>query len=104
MDGDTYGSRGGYQSGGMVFMVDWRIALILLAMFILTVAITGYVSLGSILMALFYPIYTFSFYLSIPLTLIALLFSVIVIAKHRENIKRLLNHTESKISFSKKKE
>lgn len=98
------GGKGVATSGGMVFMVDWRIALILLAMFILTVAITGYVSLGSILMALFYPIYTFSFYLSIPLTLIALLFSVIVIAKHRENIKRLLNHTESKISFSKKKE
>ncbi|MBQ7204101.1 MAG: glycerol-3-phosphate 1-O-acyltransferase PlsY [Eubacterium sp.] len=96
------GGKGVATSGGMVFMIDWRIALILLAMFVLTVAITGYVSLGSILMAIFYPMYIFAFYISIPLTVIALIFSAIVIAKHKENIIRLREHTESKISFSKK--
>ena len=98
------GGKGVATSGGMVFMIDWRIAVILLTMFIITVAVTKYVSLGSILMAVFYPIYTFAFYISFPLTLIAVIFSAIVIAKHRENIKKLLNHTESKISFSRKKE
>ena len=98
------GGKGVAASGGMVFMIDWRIALILLSMFILTVIITKYVSLGSILMAIFYPVYTFAFYLSFPLLIIAALFSVIVIIKHKENIKRLINHTESQISFSKKTE
>lgn len=98
------GGKGVATSGGMVFMIDWRIALILLSIFIITVAVTKYVSLGSILMAIFYPIYMFSFYLSFPLTLIAVLFSAIVIYKHKDNIKKLINHTESKISFSKKKE
>ncbi len=96
------GGKGVATSGGMVFMVDWRIGLILLSMFIITVAITKYVSLGSILMAIFYPIYTFAFYISIPLTLIALIFSIIVIVKHKENIVKLLEHRENKISFSKK--
>ena len=98
------GGKGVATCGGMVFMVDWRIALILLVMFILTVAITKYVSLGSILMAIFYPIYMFAFYLSIPVTLISLIFSAIVLLKHKDNIKRLINHTENPISFSKKKE
>ena len=96
------GGKGVATSGGMVFLVDWRIALILLAMFIITVAVTQYVSLGSILMAIFYPIYTFAFYLSIPLTVIALVFSVIVIVKHKENIVNLLEHKENKITFKKK--
>ncbi len=96
------GGKGVATSGGMVFLVDYRIALILLAMFIITVAITRYVSLGSILMAIFYPIYTFAFYISIPLTIIALVFSAIVIAKHKDNIIKLLEHREDKISFSKK--
>lgn len=98
------GGKGVATSGGMVFMIDWKIALILLAMFIITVAVTRYVSLGSILMAIFYPIYIFVFYWSVPLTIIALLFSIIVVSKHKENIKRLLNHTESQISFKKKTE
>jgi len=98
------GGKGVATSGGMVFMIDWRIALILLLMFIITVALTKYVSFGSILMAVFYPIYIFAFYLSLPLTLIALVFTIIVIVKHKENISRLIHHTENKISFSKKKE
>ena len=98
------GGKGVATSGGMVFMIDWRIALILLLMFIITVALTQYVSFGSILMAVFYPIYIFAFYLSIPLTLIALVFTIIVVVKHKENISRLIHHTENKISFSKEKE
>lgn len=47
------GGKGVATSGGMVFMIDWRIALILLTMFILVVLITKYVSLGSLVMAFF---------------------------------------------------
>ncbi|MBE6720474.1 MAG: glycerol-3-phosphate 1-O-acyltransferase PlsY [Ruminococcaceae bacterium] len=96
------GGKGVATSGGMVFMIDWRIALILLALFIITVAVTRYVSLGSILMAVFYPMYTFAFYLSFPLLVMSLIFSVIVVVKHRENIVKLIEHRESKITFSKK--
>ncbi len=97
------GGKGVATSGGMVIAIDWRIALILLAIFALTILITKYVSLGSILMAIFYPVFIGIFYKDIILVLIALVFTVIVIVAHRENVKRLFNHTENKIGSKKKK-
>ena len=88
----------------MVFVVDWRIALILLAVFIIVVAFTKYVSLGSIIMALLYPVLMFAFHRSIALTVIAAVFTLIVVIAHRGNIKKLLNHTENKITDKKNKE
>lgn len=99
------GGKGVATSGGMVFAIDWRIALILLAVFIVIVAVTKYVSLGSIIMALLYPVLIFIFHKSIMLAVIAAIFTLIVIIAHRSNINKLINHTESKINFkSKKKE
>ena len=95
------GGKGVATSGGMVFIIDWRIALILLAIFIIIVLITKYVSLGSLVMAILYPVFIFVFHKSILLTLIALVFTIIVVAAHRENIKKLIHGNESKISLKK---
>ncbi len=95
------GGKGVATAGGMVFMIDWRIALILLAIFAIIVLTTKYVSLGSIAMAVFYPVFIFVFYKSLPLTLLSLIFTLIVVLAHRENIKKLINHTESKIGSKK---
>lgn len=97
------GGKGVATAGGMVFAIDWRIALILLAAFIIIVAVTKYVSLGSIIMAILYPVFIFIFHRSIVLTVIAAVFTVVVIAAHKENIKKLIHHTESKIDFKSKK-
>ena len=96
------GGKGVATSGGMVFVIDWRIALILLAVFIVIVAVTRYVSLGSIIMALLYPVLIYILHKSIVLTIIALIFTVIVVVAHRANIKKLINHTENKIDFKSK--
>lgn len=95
------GGKGVATSGGMVIMIDWRIALILLVVFALTILITKYVSLGSILMAVFYPVFIGIFYKDIILVLIATVFTIIVVVAHRENVKRLINHTENKIGQKK---
>lgn len=97
------GGKGVATAGGMVFAIDWRIALILLAVFIIIVAVTKYVSLGSIIMAILYPVFIFIFHRSIVLTVIAAVFTVVVIAAHKENIKKLIHHNESKIDFKSKK-
>lgn len=97
------GGKGVATSGGMVFLIDWRIALILLAIFILTVLFTKYVSLGSIMMAIFYPVFVFLFYKSAVLVLIALVFMSIVLIAHRENIRKLFKGTENKINIKNKK-
>ena len=95
------GGKGVATSGGMVIMIDWRIALILLVIFALTILITKYVSLGSILMAVFYPVFIGIFYKDIILVLISTVFTIIVVVAHRENVKRLINHTENKIGQKK---
>lgn len=97
------GGKGVATSGGMVFMVDWRIALILLTMFFIVVLITKYVSLGSLVMAFFYPIFMFIFYKSLFLTIVAIVFAAIVFVAHRENIVKLCKGTENKITDKKKK-
>lgn len=96
------GGKGVATSGGMVFMIDWRIALILLAMFILVVVITKYVSLGSLVMAFFYPIFIFVFYKDVLLFIIAAIFTIIVFVAHRENIVKLAKHEENKIGNKNK--
>lgn len=95
------GGKGVATSGGMVFMIDWRIALILLAIFFIILLTTKYVSLGSIVMALLYPVFILIFYKSALLTIIACVFTLIVVVAHRENIKRLINHTEHKMGEKK---
>ena len=98
------GGKGVATSGGMVIMIDWRIALILFAIFVLTILITRYVSLGSIIMAVLYPVFMGLFHKDLGLVIISLVFTVIVVTAHRENIKKLINHTENKIGSKKQKE
>lgn len=93
------GGKGVATSGGMVFMIDPYIALILLMMFIIVVFFSRYVSLGSLVMAFFYPILILIFYKSVTLFLIALVFAIIVFVAHRNNIKAIINHTENKVQF-----
>lgn len=97
------GGKGVATSGGMVIMIDWRIALILFAIFVLTILITRYVSLGSIIMAVLYPVFMGLFHKDAGLVIISLVFTLIVVTAHRENIKNLINHTENKIGSKNKK-
>ena len=77
--------------------------LIMLAIFIGIVAMTKYVSLGSMTAAFFLPILVSSIQ---PLGgingLVSVVIALFVIWCHRENIKRIQNRTESKLSFKKK--
>ena len=90
----------------VLFVVDWRCFLVGILIFILTVALTRYVSLGSILGAVSGPITMFficqdnlanRWFVVVCLGALALM----IILLHRENIKRLLKGTERKISFKK---
>ena len=99
------GFRGGkgILSGLFVALVaDWRIALILLAVFAVAYFATRYVSLGSVLGAAAFGI-SFALFYAGNLFVMAsgILMGGLVIFMHRGNIVRLLNGTERKTDLFK---
>ena len=106
------GGKGVLTTLGMMLILDWRVALICLGVFILTVLIFRMVSLGSICAGIALPILTglFSAYIdknSAATTLFCIamtaFIAMILIFKHVPNIRRIINGTESKLGSDKKK-
>ena len=104
------GGKGVMTTFGMTLLLDWKTALIMLGVFIIVVAITRMVSLGSILGGVVMPFATFAMRYFVDgqqwetaafCSAVAVLIAVIVIVKHRENIKRILNGTENKLGRGK---
>ena len=87
-----------------VFIVLVPGAILLAAIvFFLVFGITRYVSLSSMIGAIFLPIWIIIFYKNIPLTIFGIIIAILIIVRHKSNIQRLLNGTESKFSINKKK-
>ncbi len=76
--------------------------VILLPLFIVIVAMSKYISLGSISCAFLFPLLAKAFGGRALIPAMAAIIAVLVIFMHRENIKRLMNRSESKVSFKKK--
>ena len=87
-----------------VFIVLVPGAILLVAViFFLVFGITRYVSLSSMIGAISLPIWIILFYKNIPLTIFGIIIAILIIVRHKSNIQRLLNGTESKFSINKKK-
>ena len=82
-------------AGGLVVLMPVS-CLIGAAVWVLTFLVTRYVSLGSILAAVAVPLASWLRGNPLPLTLVATALGLFVIIRHRENLRRLLNGTESK--------
>lgn len=95
------GGKGALTGAAVLFMFDWVMASVCLGVFVLIVAVTRYVSLGTISAAMlflaisFVPVFGHTFYFHI----FACLMASIIIFKHRANIQRLLSGTENKLAF-----
>lgn len=102
----TLGFRGGkgIMCGAVIALcIDWRIFVILFAIFALAVMLTRYVSLGSVLVAAGFGAGFAIFYWDRPWVVAGAVFlAVLAIFMHRENIARLLHGTESKLSLKRK--
>ena len=88
-------------------------ALIALGVFIVIVALTRYISLGSMLAALFLPTLVgvsslFGVDFGVGSVASYLIFCIplalLIVIRHHKNIVKLLNGTENKLSFHKKTE
>jgi len=95
------GGKGALTAVAVLFMVDWVIALICLGFFVIIVALTRYVSLGTICATTLFAAISFIpvFGNTLYFTIFACLMAFMVIFRHRENVQRLLTGTENKLIF-----
>lgn len=101
------GGKGVLTSITVIFMIEWQIGLACLAIFVIVVALTRYVSLGSVLAAFSFPflIIALDRYIDVLPDFSGIAFacilSIIVIWGHRGNLVRLWNNTERKLGEKK---
>ncbi|MBD8991236.1 MAG: glycerol-3-phosphate acyltransferase, partial [Blautia sp.] len=105
------GGKGIAASAGMLLAMDWRVFLICAVIFIGLVAITRYVSLGSMAayagaLVCFIGFgavgsYGMDFPHTLEMDVIMGLMTALAIYRHRANIYRLLNGTENKLGAAK---
>ena len=100
------GGKGVVTAAFSILMCNPIVFLILIVLFIVIVLIWRYISLGSIMCIMLYPLVlngvdnVFAGGSGIYM-IFAFLTMVLVVAKHKDNIKRLLNKTESKFVIKK---
>lgn len=114
------GGKGVVTTFATVIVIQWRVGLILLGIWLIVMLITRYVSLASMIAAFCYGFVTFIFeysidylshitdeaYLLTPRLILvssfcAFAIGFLVIIKHYENIYRLTRHEEKKFTFKK---
>lgn len=95
------GGKGVLTSAAVVFMLDWRIGLIVLGIFIIMTAIFKFVSLGSMTGALCVPVFALVFSHSTAFVLIMLFLALLAVYRHKANISRLIHGNENKLRFKK---
>jgi glycerol-3-phosphate acyltransferase PlsY len=95
------GGKGVLTSFAVVLMFSPKSALICLAVFIIIVAITKYVSLGSIVAGILFPITALINGEPAFLVVVGTLLAILITVRHSSNIQRLLAGNEKKLSFKK---
>lgn len=92
------GGKGAAATGGVMIAFDPMIIPFGLILLVSSVAITKYVSVGSLLVTTLFPVWIFIKYPNdLHMLIVALLFTASAFFKHRSNIKRIFNGTENKI-------
>lgn len=98
------GGKGVATAVGAFLGLAPRAVLVVLAIFLIIVAISRYVSLGSVVASAVFPVLAYFLYRgtsTIADLLVMFAASLLVILKHKANIRRLLNGTENRMQFHK---
>jgi len=96
------GGKGVITAAATIAIFDIRIFAVMISVFLITVLLTKYVSLGSMLAAAVFPVLMYIFHPTAACVIVALVMASAVIILHRGNIKRLIAGTESKFTFKRK--
>lgn len=101
------GGKGVVTTAASMLVCNPYVFLIELVLYVGIVAIWKYISLASIMAALLYPVILRGVDTVLlgtegsPYGIFTVIIALLVVYKHKDNIKRLLNKTESKFSFKK---
>lgn len=91
------GGKGLATTLGAYALLAFKPALLSLAVFLIAIAISRYVSLGSLLAILTFPAFAFLLKEEIQVAYFGIVLLILVAFMHRENIARLIKGTERKI-------
>lgn len=100
------GGKGIASTIGLMLILDYRIGIIMAVIILITLIITRYVSLGAILIVISIPVQLVIFgYMKktngIEYILMGIILMLFALIRHKDNIKRLLAGTESKLGHKK---
>jgi glycerol-3-phosphate acyltransferase PlsY len=96
------GGKGVSVGGALSLLIDWRVGLLVIGVFIIVAVLSKKVSLGSICGGIMCGLGSVLLGVSTPRMLLGLLAMVVVVARHWENIKRLVKGTEPDFKPAKK--
>ena len=91
------GGKGVATSLGVLIMLMGNVTLLVFAVWLAIVYMTRYVSLGSVVAGFLTPLLAAFFSYPMEYIVFTVIAALLVIVRHRENIKRLMNGTENKI-------
>ena len=112
--GHTYTIYFGFKGGkgvatalGILLVTNWHIGIISLVFALVLIIVSRMVSVGAICAAILFPVLTLFSYESSFIEpgnymVFSIIIAIIVCFNHRENIKRIMNGTENKISLKNK--
>ena len=91
------GGKGVATAAGVLIALDWRVGLAVIVVWLTVAVVSRYSSLGAITAALFAPAAVWFFLGAGPTLAAVVAMSVLLIARHRDNIAKLLRGEESRI-------
>ena len=104
-----HGGKGVACAAALVLCTEPLLFVILIAIFVVIVACSKFISLGSVMCVIIYPLFLSRIYVlthhteGIPIIplLVSFLVMILILFMHRSNIRRLMKGEENKFSFKK---
>jgi glycerol-3-phosphate acyltransferase PlsY len=93
------GGKGVAAGAAVVLALMWKVFLVILVVWLVVLFVSRYVSLASISATVGFPIMALLFREPLAYQVVSGLVAVIVIWAHRSNIRRIVRHCESRITF-----
>lgn len=92
------GGKGVATAAGVLFAISWVLGFATLATWLIVAIFMRYSSLAALCAAVFAPIYFTFLFGTQPMGLAILVMSLLLIYRHRSNIRNLMNGTETRLS------